>query len=582
MALDKFSDTATLSTEQVDRAKPLGNDGAEAGSETISKLQESATPAQAKKTTDASPSVASSEDDMLENDKAEDAFYESLVHPKHYDSLAESLTKIDPEKENPLALQAAQVTLGVIDGFSRRLDNFGNPELRTEAIAETGFGVASSIGISWALTKLAYSKAYKAPEIGRAISRGFKYAFLADVALEVGETIYSGIDTWNHPDHYKANTDSVAGSLGSSLFDLTTLGPASVIGFEAGEATFGLGTLKSKFAAFSKRSGDFIPRIEFNSFRGLPKTVEEPPGTDIANLYVAQVPGVVRVNKASGLIVDGEEGLIASNFHVAQGKSEHYATTSGGQSLRLNLIARDRDADIAVFRTVQQPGESLPQTTLAQSSSLPPGSETYLISHPQFSPKALIATQTSDGYELAPALNKERVNNRPVAYNRGIGTGAPGSSGGPLFNEAGEVVAQNARGDFSNNFRSGPAVEHLNEVLRQIRLHKPYEGVLDVKSRAETLQDETGKLRVALPIKVTSTATVLNKEGLARKAQQRWTTDSERYPRSRDLGEFRFFALPAVADLSSSSWKTMNSFMTAADQPATTDSETNDNLDRFK
>ncbi len=193
--------------------------------------------------------------------------------------------------------------------------------------------------MSWVLTKLAYSEAQRGRQIGSVLSSGFKYAFLADVALELGRTAYAGIDTWQHPDHYKENTDVVAGSLGSSLFDYITLGTAAGIGFEAGETTFGLRTLKSKFASFSKTSD--IARIDFNAFRGLPKTIDEPRGTDIANMYLAQRPGVVRVNSASGLIVDGEEGLIASNFHVAQGKKTHFASTADNQVLPLKLIARD-------------------------------------------------------------------------------------------------------------------------------------------------------------------------------------------------------------------------------------------------
>ncbi len=170
------------------------------------------------------------------------------------------------------------------------------------------------------------------------------------------------------------------------------------------------------------------------------------------------------------------------------------------------------------------------------------------------SPKSLIATQTTDGYKLAKSWTSARINPRPVAHQVAEGTGAPGASGGPVFDESGQVVAQNARSDVANNRRSGPAIEHLNEVLRQVRLHQPYEGILDVKSRVETFQNDAGKSEVSLPINVTSTATVLNNETLARKAQQRWKANPEHYPKSQDLGAYRFFAMPAASDLTTSAY----------------------------
>ncbi len=121
----------------------------------------------------------------------------------------EILRELNPLSANPVSLQLDQLELGLRDGFSHRLDNFSNPDTRTEAIAETGISLTGAAVISTGLVRLAHS----APEAARSLGKVFKYALLADVAYELGSAAYAGFQTWKHPEDYLQNSSRVAETL---------------------------------------------------------------------------------------------------------------------------------------------------------------------------------------------------------------------------------------------------------------------------------------------------------------------------------------------------------------------------------
>ena len=84
-----------------------------------------------------------------------------------------------------------------------------------------------------------------------------------------------------------------------------------------------------------------------------------------------EVPSIERVQETaslgSGVIVDAENGLILTNFHVIKDAYEINVTLNDGRELRAEIIGRDPDTDVAV---IQVSGESLTDIPIADSSEL--------------------------------------------------------------------------------------------------------------------------------------------------------------------------------------------------------------------
>ena len=395
----------------------------------------------------------------------------------HTPTRTEILREQDPRRANQISLQANQLELGVRDGFSHRLDNFYNPDTRTEAIANTGLSFAGAAGLSFGLVRLGKA----APEAARAIGKVFKYAFLADAAYEIGSAAYAGFETWKHPEDYLQNTTIVANTLGSATFDYATIGAASGFGYVAGELTFGLGSLDFKLSSFSTKTP--VPKLEFDPFMARPKPVAEPSNTALADLYLQTRSSVVRVNNGSGVIIDANEGLIATNAHVGAGRESHYATTYGNTRLNLRPIAIDRAADLMIYKPTFMLSKPLPSAEIAPIESLQPGKKLFPVGHPAGSVRPYIYEALVKSERPG---NLSRTDKTPrIALIEMKAPAVPGDSGSPIFDELGRVVAQISQAEAHKNELYGPSSAHLSEMLRVVRENPSPTGWLDIKTRAE-------------------------------------------------------------------------------------------------
>jgi serine protease Do len=138
----------------------------------------------------------------------------------------------------------------------------------------------------------------------------------------------------------------------------------------------------------------------------------------------------------TGVVID-PRGYILTNHHVVDGVRQINVTLDGGQAYVAQLVAHDRETDLAVIR-VRTP-QPLPTITLGTSEDLMAG-------------ETVVAVGNAYGYEhtvtsgIISALHRNVQVNETQQYLDLIQTDAsinPGNSGGPLLNLDGKMVGLN-------------------------------------------------------------------------------------------------------------------------------------------
>lgn len=152
---------------------------------------------------------------------------------------------------------------------------------------------------------------------------------------------------------------------------------------------------------------------------------------DVGGIGTRQVNGM-----GTGVVID-PRGYILTNHHVVDGVRQINVTLSTGQSYIAQVIAHDRETDLAVIR-IRTP-KPLPIINIGTSSDLLTG-------------ESVVAVGNAFGYEntvttgIISALHRNVQVNETQKYLDLIQTDAsinPGNSGGPLLNVDGEMIGVN-------------------------------------------------------------------------------------------------------------------------------------------
>jgi S1-C subfamily serine protease len=136
----------------------------------------------------------------------------------------------------------------------------------------------------------------------------------------------------------------------------------------------------------------------------------------------------------SGVIVDGNNGLVITNFHVVQNAQAVEVGLKDGRKLPADPVALNPDLDIAVLRI---DARNLPSLKLGDSSKLDVGDFVVAIGNP---------------FNLGQTVTSGIISamNRPLGQGdsrRFIQTDAPinpGNSGGPLIDLHGDIIGINS------------------------------------------------------------------------------------------------------------------------------------------
>jgi len=150
------------------------------------------------------------------------------------------------------------------------------------------------------------------------------------------------------------------------------------------------------------------------------------------------VPSIERVQETaslgSGVIVDADNGLILTNYHVIKDAYEINVTLTDGRELQAEIIGRDPDTDVAL---IQVASDNLVEVPMADSSKLRVGDFVVAIGNPF----GLGQTVTSG---IVSALGRSGLGIESIEDF--IQTDASinlGNSGGALVNLRGELVGIN-------------------------------------------------------------------------------------------------------------------------------------------
>ena len=154
------------------------------------------------------------------------------------------------------------------------------------------------------------------------------------------------------------------------------------------------------------------------------------PGLTPAQIAQAATSSVVLIRSPTGLgsgFVAAADGKIVTNFHVIEGATEASIVTSDRiEHKDIEVIALDKAHDLAVLRIK---GQSLKPLALADSNLARAGDHVVAIGNPLG-----LGGTISDGLLSAirelPELTVLQIS-APIS---------PGSSGGPVFNDHGEVI----------------------------------------------------------------------------------------------------------------------------------------------
>jgi serine protease Do len=134
-------------------------------------------------------------------------------------------------------------------------------------------------------------------------------------------------------------------------------------------------------------------------------------------------------------IIWGEQALLLTNSHVLGRRKSALVTFSNDQQLQAKLIACDPEIDLALLRL---PEHELPPATIGDSTDLRTGDLVFALGHPLGRRNAASQGVVS---HLSTAHTRGKRGLIPII--RTDAHLAPGNSGGPLLNAAGEVIGIN-------------------------------------------------------------------------------------------------------------------------------------------
>ena len=179
-------------------------------------------------------------------------------------------------------------------------------------------------------------------------------------------------------------------------------------------------------STYSERKTGSNPLLNDPFFRRFFDLPEQPPRE--------QAPQKRQQSAGSGVIVDADEGIVMTNYHVIAEADEVRVSLVDGRSFAARVIGTDPDLDIAILEI---DGKDLTEVKIADSSRLEVGDFVVAIGNPF----GLGQTVTTG---VVSALGRSGLGIE--GYENFIQTDAsinPGNSGGALVNLAGELIGIN-------------------------------------------------------------------------------------------------------------------------------------------
>jgi serine protease DegQ len=205
-------------------------------------------------------------------------------------------------------------------------------------------------------------------------------------------------------------------------------------------------------------------------------------------------PSMPRQSIGSGVIIDGDEGLVVTNHHVVQGADSIIVTLNDRREYNATLVGSDAGTDIALLRVMAD--TDLTEVPIGNSSELAVGDYVVAIGNPF----GLGQTATAG---IVSAKGRSGVNIE--SFEDFIQTDAsinPGNSGGALVDIKGKLLGVNTAilSGTGGNIGIGFAIPSnmVSEVVAQLLEH----GDVQRGRIGLAIQDVTPGLAQALDLNV--------------------------------------------------------------------------------
>lgn len=180
-----------------------------------------------------------------------------------------------------------------------------------------------------------------------------------------------------------------------------------------------------------------------------------------ADITARSTPAIVTVRTEDGLgtgFVVRKDGWIATNFHVVRGATAVTVVFSDHREFPVvEIMNTDRPHDLVILRIEAQ---DLPVLPIGDSDRVRPGDSVLAIGHPLGLEDTVSNGLISAVREVNPGLSVLQIS-APIA---------PGSSGGPLFNDRGEVIGvATAVSTQGQNLNFGLPSKYVTELIKHPR-----------------------------------------------------------------------------------------------------------------
>lgn len=146
-----------------------------------------------------------------------------------------------------------------------------------------------------------------------------------------------------------------------------------------------------------------------------------------------------REGTGSGIVVDGQKGIILTNLHVIQDAHRIEIALSDGMSYKARLVGFDEESDLAVLQ-LHSPPKGLVSVKFGDSSKLEVGQRVLAIGNP-FGLNRSLTVGIISSLDRIVKSPKGRLMRGLIQTDASIN---PGNSGGPLLDMAGRLIGINS------------------------------------------------------------------------------------------------------------------------------------------
>jgi S1-C subfamily serine protease len=141
----------------------------------------------------------------------------------------------------------------------------------------------------------------------------------------------------------------------------------------------------------------------------------------------------VSIATGSGFLF-GSQDYIITNYHVVKGTSELKVKFLNEEMIDATIVAKDTQNDVAILKISKSPSIQTSEIKFADSSMVRMVDEVFTIGYPSIQIMGLRPKYTRGEISALTGIKDD-----PTVFQTSVPI-QPGNSGGPLFNEKGEVI----------------------------------------------------------------------------------------------------------------------------------------------